>query len=79
VQADERNQNAVWRDVELACSALHGAGVAAVVIDTASRLTSNGDAERLAALLHGKYVSLPSGDAGAVCDEVRRCSASMRA
>jgi magnesium chelatase subunit D len=78
-QPDERQRKTIWEDVELACSALHDAGVAAVVIDAASRLTSSGDAERLAALLGGKYVSLPSGNAEAVCEEVRRCSAGMRA
>jgi magnesium chelatase subunit D len=60
----------VGADLERACAAVRGSGIASVVIDTVHRFALTGDAERIAQLLAGRYLRLPEPHAHTLYEAV---------
>jgi magnesium chelatase subunit D len=68
---------AVWTEIHRVCAALKSENVSSVVIDT-NRRPAGRDAERLAALLGGRYVALPGMPAGPLYDCVTALASTLR-
>jgi magnesium chelatase subunit D len=69
---------AVWTEIQRVCVALRSEDVASVVIDTNHRHLAGAEAERLAALLAGRYVLLPGLAAGPLYDSVASLVSTLR-
>jgi magnesium chelatase subunit D len=64
----------IWRELEQIGKALQREAVNSVVLDTKQQFMSNGDGQRLADLLGGRYFYLPQADPGSIYDVLQTVS-----